>query len=88
MPADCLDLEVTEGILIQDAPQALEILRALKAIGTRLDLDDFGTGYSSLSYLKRFPFDTLKIDRSFVCDLVDDADSRPLCSPSLLLERP
>lgn len=75
MPADCLDLEVTEGILMQDASQALQILRALKAIGTRLDLDDFGTGYSSLSYLKRFPFDTLKIDRSFVCDLVDDADS-------------
>lgn len=75
MPADCLDLEVTEGVLMHDAAHALEILQGLKAIGTRLDLDDFGTGYSSLSYLKRFPFDTLKIDRSFVHDLAENTDS-------------
>jgi len=61
-----LELEVTEGILIDDPDRAMAILSALKAQGIQISLDDFGTGYSSLSYLMRFPFDTIKIDREFI----------------------
>ncbi len=66
LPPEWLELEITEGVLIDDADRVLEILNAIKRQGVRLALDDFGTGYSSLSYLRRFPFDTLKLDKSFV----------------------
>ena len=69
LPPGRLELEVTESVLIGDSDQALAILRALKSQGVKVALDDFGTGYSSLSYLRRFPFDRLKIDRSFVAEL-------------------
>ena len=73
----CLELELTEGILIHDAEATNSMLRALKDIGVRLAIDDFGTGYSSLGYLRRFRVDTLKIDQSFVRDITeDDADAR------------
>ena len=69
-----LELELTETFLMQDSKSTVAVLQALKGMGVQLALDDFGTGYSSLSYLKRFPIDTLKIDRSFVRDLTTDAD--------------
>jgi EAL domain-containing protein (putative c-di-GMP-specific phosphodiesterase class I) len=68
-----LELELTEGILMEDAKTSETLLHALKAMGIHLAIDDFGTGYSSLSYLKRFPIDTLKIDQSFVRDITTDA---------------
>jgi diguanylate cyclase (GGDEF)-like protein/PAS domain S-box-containing protein len=69
-----VELELTETFLMQDGSSTVSVLRALKETGVRLALDDFGTGYSSLSHLKRFPIDTLKIDRSFVRDLATNSD--------------
>jgi diguanylate cyclase (GGDEF)-like protein/PAS domain S-box-containing protein len=70
-----LELELTEGILMQDAAAVTKTLAAIRATGVRVALDDFGTGYSSLSYLKHFKIDALKVDRTFVTGLPDDADS-------------
>jgi diguanylate cyclase (GGDEF)-like protein/PAS domain S-box-containing protein len=75
-----LELELTETFLMQDATVTAAVLQDLKDLGVMLALDDFGTGYSSLSHLKRFPIDTLKIDRSFVRDLATDADDASIVS--------
>jgi diguanylate cyclase (GGDEF)-like protein len=72
LAASCLKLEITESTVMQDAPVTLTKLNELKELGVRLAIDDFGTGYSSLGYLKRFPVDTLKIDRSFIKGLSPD----------------
>ena len=75
---DLLELEVTESSVMHHVERALEVLGALKAMGVRLAIDDFGTGYSSLAQLKRFPIDTLKVDRSFIRELPRDAEDRAI----------
>jgi len=73
-----LELEITESVFIDDVDDALQRLHSLRALGVRVALDDFGTGYSSLAYLRRFPFDTLKIDRAFVDELMNAMDTRAI----------
>jgi diguanylate cyclase (GGDEF)-like protein len=87
IPPQALELEITESVLLDDHHQVAEELSSLRAVGVTLSLDDFGTGYSSLSYLKRFRFDVLKIDRSFVAGLPDDADDVSLVKAILAMAR-
>ena len=75
-----LELEITEGVVMQDAEAAILLLEDMKAMGLKISVDDFGTGYSSLSYLKRFPIDKFKIDQSFVRDLATDKDDAVIVS--------
>ncbi|MDD2739983.1 MAG: EAL domain-containing protein [Methylomonas lenta] len=77
-PAQYLELELTEGMLMDNAKHSIATLKALKDLGVRLSIDDFGTGYSSLAYLKQFPIDKLKIDQSFIRGLVDDDNDREI----------
>ena len=76
----CLELELTESVLMQNAEATALLLNELKAMGVRLAIDDFGTGYSSLSYLSRFPIDTLKIDQSFVWKMTSDSGDATIVS--------
>lgn len=74
LPAELLELEVTEGAIMTDIEQTIATLTALSETGVRVAVDDFGTGYSSLAYLAQFPLDVLKIDQSFVRDVVNHSD--------------
>jgi diguanylate cyclase (GGDEF)-like protein/PAS domain S-box-containing protein len=87
LPAERLELEITEGVLIGDFNRAVSILRRLKALGVRIAMDDFGTGYSSLSYLQSFPFDKIKIDKSFITNLGHSEQSATIVRAVLGLGR-
>ena len=87
MPADRLELEITEDVLIKDTERTLAVLKTLKHLGVHIAMDDFGTGYSSLGYLRRFPFDKIKIDRSFIADLSDSKDAQAIVRAIISLGR-
>src|SRR5579863_9541429 len=82
-----LELEITEGVLVEDFSRAVLILRRLKALGVRIAMDDFGTGYSSLSYLQAFPFDKIKIDQSFVSNVMSSPQSAAIICAVIGLAR-
>lgn len=79
-PAGLLELELTEGSLMENQEGNIYMLNKLRALGVRLAIDDFGTGYSSLAYLKRFPLDVLKIDKSFIDDIPFDISDMEIAS--------
>jgi diguanylate cyclase (GGDEF)-like protein/PAS domain S-box-containing protein len=85
LPADQLELEITESNIMRNPDETISTLHKLNDMGITLSIDDFGTGYSSLSYLKRFPIDTLKIDQSFVRDITDDPDAAAITQAIIAL---
>ena len=87
LPSDQLGLEITEGVLMQNAAATVQVLDRLKSIGIRLIVDDFGTGYSSLAYLKHFPVDGLKVDRGFISGLPRDEGSLAIIQAVVTLAR-
>lgn len=78
MPPELLELEITEGMVMQDTERAISILTEIKKLGVRLAIDDFGVGYSSLSQIKKFPIDTLKVDGSFIRDIPQNMEDRAI----------
>jgi EAL domain-containing protein (putative c-di-GMP-specific phosphodiesterase class I) len=83
--SDCLELEITEGVLLAGSSFIDDALGELSEIGVSIAMDDFGTGYSSLSYLRRYPFDVLKIDRSFISDITVDQADRELINAAIAM---
>jgi diguanylate cyclase (GGDEF)-like protein len=84
---ELLELEVTESSVMHNVDRAVEVMTALREMGVRLAIDDFGTGYSSLAQLKRFPIDTLKVDRSFIRDIPDDLEDRAIAEAIIAMGR-
>ncbi len=82
-----LELEITEGVLVHDAVRGLALLNRIRALGVQIVLDDFGTGYSSLSYFRQFPFDKVKIDRSFIAEMLDNSHARSIVEAVISLGR-
>ncbi len=87
LPPDSLELEITESMVMDNPEHAAAILQELRDLGLKLAIDDFGTGYSSLGYLKRFPVNTLKVDRSFIKDLPDDQDDAAITHAVIAMGR-
>jgi diguanylate cyclase (GGDEF)-like protein len=87
LPAEQLELEITESIIMQHTETSVRMLRELEQLGTRLAIDDFGTGYSSLGYLKRFPLSTIKIDRTFIRDVCRDSDDRAIVTAIMAMAK-
>ena len=87
LPGRCLELEITEGVLLTGLTDIHEVFDSLRELGVSLTLDDFGTGYSSLSYLRVYPFDVLKIDRSFVNDITEDPSDLALVNATIAMAR-
>src|SRR5690606_19743126 len=87
LPPRRLELEITETVFVSEGATAIAALRRIKALGVRIALDDFGTGYSSLAYVRRFPFDTLKIDRAFVREICTREDTRAIVNTIVALAR-
>ncbi|HEU4991260.1 MAG TPA: EAL domain-containing protein [Luteimonas sp.] len=87
LPPESLELELTESVVMSNAPQSADKLRALRDLGVSLAIDDFGTGYSSLAYLRRLPFTTLKIDKEFVDDLTQGSEDAAITTTVLAMAR-
>ncbi|MBS3935916.1 MAG: EAL domain-containing protein [Sulfuritalea sp.] len=85
LPAKCIAIEITEGLLLDDRPEVAEKLKRFRAAGFRISLDDFGTGYSAMSYLKKFPLDFLKIDQSFVRDMAIDRGDQAIVEAIIVM---
>ena len=85
MPPELLELEITESMVMQNVDQAMRLLREIKRMGIYLAIDDFGTGHSSMSLIKQFPIDAIKVDQSFVRDLLTDADDRAITEAIIAL---
>jgi len=85
VPPQCLELEITESVAMENPQETIRTLRAIKDMGVSLSIDDFGTGYSSLAYLKLFPIDYLKLDRTFVKDIEVDHNDAMICTAAVSL---
>jgi len=87
MPAQLLELEITESMVMHNVERTVRVLEAIKSLGITLAIDDFGTGYSSMSLVKKFPIDALKIDRSFVREIMNDSEDKAIADAIIALGR-